>query len=166
MCFLFARVSMAGARPIDAVGSMARAGMHRRGLVFGALLATVVASVLVSCLLACVAVLGAGGTPGMSVLGELTTVCGIGLLAGWAYASLFVAASTVGKNGAGRRWFLLLDWVLGTGATAVALPWPRAHTRNLLGLDAVVGMPQWSAALMLAALATVSTAWVTFRTPS
>ncbi len=166
MCYWLTRAAMAGTHPTEAVAAMARVGMHRRGLVSGVLLMTTVAGMVTSAVLAVTAVLSAGGTPGISLFKELGIVIGMAGLVGWSYACVFAAASTVGKNGGGRRWVLLLDWLLGTGATAIALPWPRAHARNLLGLDAVVGMPQWAAGVALAMLAAVATAWVTFRTPA
>jgi len=51
----------------------------------------------------------------------------------------------------GRALFLLADWLLGSGSSAVALPWPRAHLRALLGGQAVLGWgaPSSVAALML-----------------
>ena len=39
--------------------------------------------------------------------------------------------------------------LLGAGVTAAALPWPRAHIRNLLGADPVMALPQWSSSLLL-----------------
>lgn len=40
----------------------------------------------------------------------------------------------------GRALFLLADWLLGAGAGAAALPWPRAHLRALLGGESVLGL--------------------------
>jgi hypothetical protein len=40
----------------------------------------------------------------------------------------------------GRALFLLLDWLLGSGAGVLAVPWPRAHLRALLGGHAVLGL--------------------------
>lgn len=38
----------------------------------------------------------------------------------------------------GRALFLLVDWLLGSGVGAAAVPWPRAHLRSLLGGEPVL----------------------------
>ena len=54
------------------------------------------------------------------------------------YALYFGAASLLGKRGGGRKWALIIDFVLGAGSSALAAPWPRGHVRNLLGGEPVV----------------------------
>ncbi len=46
----------------------------------------------------------------------------------------------------------MIDWLLGAGASVLALPWPRAHAANLLGAEPVLGMPQWAATASLIVL--------------
>jgi hypothetical protein len=48
--------------------------------------------------------------------------------------------------------FLIGDWVFGGGTSAIALPWPRAHVRALLGGPAPLGLTPSESALVLAAL--------------
>ena len=61
-----------------------------------------------------------------------------GGLGGAAYAALFAAGASLGRRGGGRAVLLVLDWILGSNDSAVALLAPRAHLRNLLG-----GSPPW-----------------------
>jgi hypothetical protein len=80
---------------------------------------------------------------------DLLACSWIALVAGAAYAAWFALGSTLGRSGGGRGWALVLDWLFGAGASLAALPWPRGHTRNLLGAEPVLGMPQWSATVAL-----------------
>jgi hypothetical protein len=52
----------------------------------------------------------------------------------------------------GRALFLLADWLLGSGSGALALPWPRAHLRTLLGGQAVLGFGALSSVAVLTLL--------------
>lgn len=52
----------------------------------------------------------------------------------------------------GRALFLTADWLLGSGVGVLALPWPRAHLRTLLGGNAVAGLSAASAAEWLVLL--------------
>jgi hypothetical protein len=56
----------------------------------------------------------------------------------------------------GRALFLLADWLLGSGSGAVALPWPRAHLRTLLGGQAVLGFGALSSVEALALLSALA----------
>ena len=53
----------------------------------------------------------------------------------------------------GRALFLLADWLLGAGAGAAALPWPRAHLRALLGGESVLGLGSAISGVWLALIA-------------
>jgi hypothetical protein len=77
---------------------------------------------------------------------DLLAVLWIGALTGAAYAGLFAIASRFRR---GRLWLLIADWLLGSGTGLLALPWPRGHARNLLGLQPVLELGQASAALAL-----------------
>jgi hypothetical protein len=67
---------------------------------------------------------------------ELIVIAGLGAasyVAGLGLAQLLAGAW-------GRASFLVGDWLLGSGQGVLALPWPRASVRTLLGGDAVAGM--------------------------
>jgi hypothetical protein len=86
---------------------------------------------------------------------NLLTVLWIGLLGGTAYTlSLTLAYETLGN--AGRLAFLAADWVLGSGTSLLALPWPRAHLRALLGGPTPLGLAPGQAALSLIAIAALA----------
>ena len=74
-----------------------------------------------------------------------------GALGGAGYAGLFAVASLFARRG--RIAALVLDWLLGSGAGALALPWPRGHARNLFGGEPVLDGSQAFAAFVLVALA-------------
>jgi hypothetical protein len=61
-----------------------------------------------------------------------------GALGGAAYATFFAAGASFGRRGGGRAALLVLDWILGSNDSAIALLVPRAHLRSLLG-----GAPPW-----------------------
>lgn len=73
----------------------------------------------------------------------------IGAVAGLAYGAWYTLASTLGKRGGGRITFLLTDWVLGASAGFLAVPFPRAHIRNLLGGTPAVELSQAAALVAL-----------------
>lgn len=141
----------------EALGELARHGADRRWAALGSLCATALLLCVAGAVLAALGALVARGH-------QVVTSAGIGALAGATYAAWFGAASTLGRRGRGRIWALLLDWLLGSGTTALALPWPRGHLRNLLGAEPVLSMPQWSASAALVVLALVLTAIALGRT--
>jgi hypothetical protein len=76
----------------------------------------------------------------------------IGALGGAVYAVWFSLGSLFGKAGNGRSVALALDWVLGSATSAIAVPWPRAHLRSLLGGELVLGLPEYQSTVALYAL--------------
>lgn len=80
---------------------------------------------------------------------DLLTSAWIGLVAGIAYVAAFLGASAFGRQGRGRGWLLLADFMLGAGGSFLALPWPKGHLRNLLGGVPVLEMSQAAALLAL-----------------
>lgn len=134
------------------VDGVARYGSNRRAAVLGVLLAAALGSAFAGALLSAATVLGAHAPHSAALLPDLRASVGIALLAGVVYALYFGAASLLGKRGGGRKWALILDFVLGAGGSALAVPWPRGHVRNLLGGEPVVDLSQASAWLALAAL--------------
>lgn len=91
------------------------------------------------------AIFGASATGGALAFAAVLAVAALGAMG---YAACFGLAQLVG-GGLGRAAFLVLDWLLGSGAGIAALPWPRAHLRSLLGGPAVAGMSPYQAALFL-----------------
>lgn len=95
--------------------------------------------------------LGAGLRTGWAML------FGCALLAAASYTACLALAQLLG-GAWGRAFFLIGDWLLGSGEGVAALPWPRAHVRSLLGGDSVLGMTPatsgpWLLALTLICLA-------------
>jgi hypothetical protein len=140
--------------------SWARYGGRRRGYALGrhtpaALLTGLVASS--TGLLA----LGLGSATSVPHLAlplsgaNLLAMVWVGMLGGLAYAGCFGLAEALGGN-LGRVSFLVGDWLLGSGTSLLALPWPRAHLRALLGGDAALGLAPRDAALCLVAIASIS----------
>lgn len=133
----------------QAVSPLSRHGLDRRSLSFG--LALPVAAWLGAFgLLSGVLVVSITRGPGdQHWLGDATTSAWIGACAGIAYTLALFGASSWGKRGRGRIWLLAVDFFFGASDSALALPWPRGHLRNLLGGSAVLQLPQWSAVLLL-----------------
>jgi hypothetical protein len=141
-----------GQRLDRSVDSVARYGADRRRAVLGVLLASALATALGGALLVVIAVLGAHTLGDSSLAFDLRSGVGIALVSGFAYALCFGAASLLGKRGGGRTWALLGDFACGTGASALAAPWPRSHIKNLLGGTPVLGLSQTSAWFALIAI--------------
>lgn len=146
--------ALGGARVDSAVAELARHGASRRSSTLGVQLALSLVLALAGAMLAALAVLVTRAPADPRLASDLAISSWIGALGGAAYAGCFLFGSTFGTSGGGRFWLLALDWVLGAGTTAVALPWPRGHLMNLLGEPPVLGLPQWSATLALLALCT------------
>lgn len=151
LAYAWLRRVCAGARLGDSVQELGRFGASRRSLALGVMLANLPLLALAAASLGVVAGLATGANWGAGVQEALTSAW-IGLLAGAAYTSWFALGSTFGSRGGGRGWFLILDWLLGPSAVAIALPLPRAHVQNLLGGSPVLDLPQWAASLALALL--------------
>ena len=108
---------------------------------------------VVSALLSALAVLVASVGEVAEIRMDALTSGWIGALGGAAYVAWFSLGSMWGKAGRGRLFLLAVDWVLGATTSAVAVPWPRAHLRSLLGGDLVVGLPAWQSSALLVVLA-------------
>lgn len=72
-----------------------------------------------------------------------------------AYVGLFAFGATFGARGGGRAAALVIDWVVGAGASSIALVAPRAHLRSLLGGVAPHALPQRASTAALLALGLV-----------
>lgn len=117
----------------DAAWSVARFGAARRDVVLGIVLALLAASSLGGLLLSSVAVLSAHSASSRPLPSELFTSGWIGVLVAGAYSAWFVFGSTFLHRGRGRWVVLILDLLLGAGTGAIAVLFPRAHARGLLG---------------------------------
>jgi hypothetical protein len=138
-----------GMRLDRGVDCLARYGVDRRAALSGVLLASALSSALAGALLTISALLGAHRPHSPTLLADLRASVGIAFVAGAVYALYFGAASLFGKRAGGRKWALIIDFVLGAGGSALAAPWPRGHVRNLLGGHPVVELSQASAWLAL-----------------
>jgi hypothetical protein len=149
----------------DSVRELARHGADRRQASAGIVLSAATAVALASAVLAELAVFVTRFPADPRLAADLITGAWIGLLSGAAYAGWFAFGSTFGRSGWGRGGALVLDWLLGAGVGLVALPWPRAHVRNLLGAEPVLSMPQWSATAALVVLGLIYAALAVMRSP-
>jgi len=145
--------------------SLARYGTDRRAAMLGLLLASASCTAVVGVLLSVATLLGAHGLHSKALGADLRTCVGIGLIAGAVYALYFGAASLLGKRGGGRKWALIIDFVLGAGSSALAAPWPRGHVRNLLGGEPVLALSQASAWLALALIGVACVISSLLKTP-
>jgi len=155
-----------GARLDRSVDVVARYGADRRAALLGVLLVSAASTALSAVLLTVSALIGAHTLHDASWASDLRASVGIAAVSGAVYALWFGAASLFGKRGGGRKWALILDFLLGAGSSALAAPWPRGHTRNLLGGMPVLDMPQSAAWLALLAIGAASVALSVSRTPS
>lgn len=154
-----------GRRLDRGVDGIARYGTNRRAALLGVLLGSALGSALCGALLAIFAVFGAHALHSNALLSDLRASVGIAWLAGAVYALYFGAASLFGKRGGGRKWALIIDFVLGAGSSSLAVPWPRGHVRNLVGGLPVVELSQTSAWLALVLIGGASVALTVLRTP-
>lgn len=148
------------------VDCLTRYGTDRRAALLGVLLTSALSVALGTAVLTLAALVGAHSLHDASLVSDTRASLGVALFAGAVYALWFGAASLLGKHGGGRQWALVLDFVLGTGSSALAAPWPRGHTRNLLGGTPVLELSQHSAWLALVAIGVASVGLSLSRTPS
>jgi hypothetical protein len=164
LAYLVSERVCAGERLERSVDGVARYGTNRRAALLGLLLASALCTALAGALITVVALLGAHAPHSTALAADLSASVGIALLAGAVYALYFGAASLLGKRGGGRKWALVIDFVLGAGGSALAAPWPRGHVRNLLGGAPVGELSQLSAWLALGVIGGVCVALSVVRT--
>ena len=153
LAYLLSERLCLGDRLEHSVDAVARYGSNRRAALLGLLLTSAACMAFTSVVLTWAGLLGAQPA---GLARELLSGTEIALVSGAAYGLWFGAASRFGKRGAGRKWALLGDYVFGTGSTAIAALWPRAHVRNLLGLEPVLGWSQAGAWLALGVIGAAS----------
>jgi hypothetical protein len=95
---------------------------------------------------------------------NLLAVVWVGALGAVSYVGGLSLAHQYGGN-VGRVLFLIGDWSFGSGTSLLALPWPRAHLRTLLGGSAPLGVSARDAALYLLAFTVLSFALYLRRIP-
>jgi hypothetical protein len=165
LAYLVSERACDGQRLDRSVDSLARYGADRRRAVLGLLLASGLAAALGGALLVLIAMLGAHTLRDASLAFDLRSSIGIALVSGFAYALCFGTASLLGKRGGGRKWALIADFTVGTGASTFAALCPRSHVRNLLGGTPAQGLSQTSAWFALIAIGIaclgVSFVWTT-----
>jgi hypothetical protein len=166
LAYLLSERACDGERLDHSVNAVARYGADRRAALLGVLLVCAASTALAAVVLTVAALLGAHSPSDANFARDLGVSVVIAALCGAVYALWFGAASLFGKRGAGRKWALILDFVLGAGSSALAAPWPRGHARNLLGGMPVLDMSQSAAWLALFAIGATSVAFGVLRTPS
>jgi hypothetical protein len=166
LAYLLSERACDGQRLDRSVDSVARYGADRGAAMLGVLLTSAVYMALGSALFTVTALFGAHSAPDPHFAGDLRASLGIAVFSGAIYALWFGAASLLGKRGGGRKWALVLDFVLGAGSSALAAPWPRGHVRNLLGGMPVLELSQQSAWLALLAIGVASVGLGLSRTAS
>ena len=164
LAYFVSERACAGERLENSVEGVARYGTNRRAALVGVLLVSALVSALASALITVAALLGAHAPHSSLLPADLRASVGIALIAGAVYALYFGAASLLGKRGGGRKWALIIDFVLGAGSSALAAPWPRGHLRNLLGGEPVVELSQTSAWLALIVIGALCVAVSAVRT--
>jgi hypothetical protein len=126
----------------EAFSELARHGADRRLLALGQAAASIVLCLTLGVLVGALTVLSARGLHDAATWHDAWASASVGALAGAAYACWFSFGASFGQHGGGRTAFLLLDWVLGSSASLLALPLPRGHVLNLLGATPPLGMSQ------------------------
>ncbi|MSP24669.1 MAG: hypothetical protein EXR75_05795 [Myxococcales bacterium] len=87
------------------------------------------------------------------------------LLGSFAYSTLLVLGASAWKKGRAAWLVLLLDYLLGDGATAISAPFPRAHVTSLGGGDALMSLSQKGSSVALVLLTLVTLLWLFSRLP-
>jgi hypothetical protein len=165
--FAYAVVSRAseGSRWDHALDVVARHGLDRRLGALGSMVAASAALALAGLVLGSLTATVARGFGDPLWARDAASSGWVGLLAGVGYAAWFALGSALGRRGTGRFWLLIADWLLGTGTTAAALFWPRAHIRNLIGAPPVLDMSQPMAIASIGLLSSVCIVAALWRTP-
>ena len=165
--FAYAVVARAteGGRWDHALDVLARHGLDRRLGAFGSMLSASAALVLAGLVLGGLTATVARGFGDPLWARDALSSASVGALAGFCYGAWFALGSALGRGKGGRFWFLIADWLLGSGTTALAVAWPRAHIRNSIGAPPVLGMSQAMAAVSIGLLSAVCVIVALWRTP-
>jgi hypothetical protein len=166
LAYLLSERVCAASRLDRAVDPLARYGSDRRQALLGVFVVSALCTALVGGVLAAIALFGARAVSDSGFAADLRASVAIGIGVGASYALFFGAASLFGKRGGGRKWALILDFVLGAGSSLFAAPFPRGHARNLLGGAPVLELSQGGAGVALALIGFLCVALSLIRTPS
>jgi len=142
---------------------VARHGRSRRAVALGLLGALGLVCATVGGGLGLLAVASARSPAAAGFAADLYASLWGGAAIGAAYAGLLAVGSLFGRRG--RLLALAADWVLGSGAGFMAVPFPRANARDLLGGEPVVGLPQLAALACLFALSLAGPLLASVREP-
>lgn len=146
---------MSRKRRLDvAIAALPRYGVSRRASMAGAVLALGGVLAVTGACCGAVSVLVAHDARGLPVLYDLLLSAWIGALGGAAYAAWLGLCSGFGRGGR-RGTFWILDLIFGSSSGAWALPFPRAHLRNLLGGAPPLDLSQPASAGLLTVLCLV-----------
>lgn len=129
----------------EAVWPLSRHGVDGRSLALGLAVLPALAAAAFAGLSALSVVLLTRGLSDAAWPRDAATSIWIGAASGVAYVIALLGASAIGKRGQGRIWLLAADFLLGSGSSLLALPWPKGHVRNLLGGVPVLEMSQIAA---------------------
>jgi hypothetical protein len=132
------------------VAPLARHGQDRRTLTLGVLGTLTVTSAVAGAVVGMLAALATHSLGDGQLLADVIACAWGGAAIGAAYAGLLSFGSAFGR--AGRLTVLGLDWLLGSGAGYLALPFPRSSARGLLGGEPVLGMSQMASLTVLLGL--------------
>ncbi|HEV8247384.1 MAG TPA: hypothetical protein VGP93_16510 [Polyangiaceae bacterium] len=161
LCYATFEIAAARADLNAAIQPFARHGLARPSLALGLITSIALQNALSGAVLSALAVLlTRAGHP--HLFADLGAVVWIGALTGASYTGLLALGSVFRR---GRLWLLIADWLLGSGSGLLALPWPRAHARNLLGLPPVLGFSQPTAVALLLLIAAGGTLLASQRLP-
>jgi len=149
LCYFLVARACDGKNLRDAVLPLARHGLDRRTLTLGLAIPTALLAAAFAALSSVLVVLVTRGPGDPRLVSDVVTSLWIGLASGAAYVAAFSGASALGRRGQGRFWLLVADFALGAGDSFLALPWPKAHVRNLLGGTQVLELSQLGALLAL-----------------
>lgn len=145
-----------GGRLDSSARVVARHGVSGRRAWLGAALPPTALLAALGTAFAVATVCGARGLGDPGLARDLWQSTWVGAIAGTAYGAWLAFGSDFGRHGAGRKWVLLFDLLLGSASGNAALFWPRAHIRSLLGGEPLLGLGQGTAlAVLLAGALTV-----------
>lgn len=149
LCFFLVGRACGGVGLAAAVAPLARHGLDRRSLALGLTLPPALLAAAFGAVSSLLVILVTRGLGDERLTADAATSLWIGLVAGIAYVAAFVGASALGRNGRGRAWLLAADFLLGQSDSFLAVPWPKAHVRNLLGGSPALELSQLGALLAL-----------------
>jgi len=140
----------------DSLWPLAQFGVPKRQLAIGLIVSAMLLTVVIVLMVLALALwISYGAMPGFGQ--DVLTSAWIAAAGAAAYVAWFALGASAFRLGRGRWAVLVLDFVLGSGVGVLALPWPRAHIRNLVGGVVVMDLPQASSSVVLLSSAVLLT---------